>query len=114
MKRLIVILFAITLASCKKDDAEPSTKTKFLTPGTWMVSSVACDEDGDGTYDTYDYADCLDCFKDNIYTFHSSGTRKMNEGASKCDPGDPQTESSTWQLTNNDSDLNLANDVYSV
>jgi hypothetical protein len=114
MKWLIVILFAIALSSCKKDDPEPATKSNFLTNGTWMVSAVTSDDDGDGIYETNDYADFLDCFKDNIHTFHSNGTFEMNEGPSKCDPGDPQTESSTWQLTNNDSNLNLANDVYTV
>ena len=31
----------------------------------------------------------------------------MNEGASKCDPGDPQSDTALWQLINNEKDIIL-------
>lgn len=116
MKKLFVfLLLVIASGACKKDDeAAPVTKTNFLTTGTWVLSAVTSDEDGDGTYETNDFVDFLDCYKDNFYTFHPNGSWEMNEGPSKCDPGDPQTESSTWQLTDNDSNIQLAYDTYSV
>lgn len=114
MKKLIVLLLATALGSCNKDDAEPATHANFLTTGTWLLSAVTSDDDGDGVYETNDYADFMDCYTDNFYTFHPNGTWEMNEGPSKCDPGDPQTESSTWALTNNDSSINLASDIYTV
>ena len=59
MKKLFVfLLLVIASGACKKDDeAAPATKTNFLTTGTWVLSAVTSDDDGDGTYETNDFAD---------------------------------------------------------
>ena len=115
MKKIISIAFLmIALSACKKEDVKPVTKTDFLTSGTWIVTDVVSDEDGDGTYETHDFPDFVPCYTDNIYTFHSDGKWEMNEGASKCDPNDPQSNTALWQLINNEKDIILGVDTYSI
>ena len=38
------------------------------------------------------------CYKDNIVTFMLRGTGTADEGATKCNPGDPQTAAFTWSF----------------
>ena len=116
MKKIISLAFItmIALSACKKEDTKPVTKSNFLTSGTWIVTDVVSDDDGDGTYETHDFPDFDPCYADNIYTFHSDGKWEMNEGASKCDPGDPQSDIALWQLINNEKDIILGTDTYSI
>lgn len=46
-----------------------------------------------------------DCSKDGFMNFHDDGTMVYDEGATKCDPGDPQTETGTWTFTDNETRL---------
>jgi hypothetical protein len=117
MKKLILlhaIISLLLISSCKKDDKKPPTKSDDLTSGTWSITAVTSDEDGDGTYEMNDFADFDDCFKDNIYTFHPDGKWEINEGATKCGDADPQTTIALWQLTANDTQLILATDTYII
>ena len=59
MKKIISLALIIMTAlfSCKKEDTKPVTKSDFLTSGTWAVTDVVSDEDGDGTYETHDFPD---------------------------------------------------------
>jgi hypothetical protein len=107
-----IILFA--LYSCKKDDKKPVTKSDFLTSGLWIVTAAVTDDDGDGTYETDEYADFAPCYKDNVWTFKTNGSVVMDESATKCDPSDSQVITSQWQLVNNETGLILASDSYSV
>ena len=114
MKRnfTIATLFLILLlAACNKKDTAPS-KTELLTSGTWKLTAVVADEDGNGTYETDRFATFLTCFTDNYYTFSSNGILELNEGPTKCNPADPQTETSTWQFTQNETYLKIDNDDY--
>ena len=46
------------------------------------------------------------CQRDNIWTFKSDGTYIVTEGATKCDPADPDTTTSgTWQLIETDTKI---------
>src|SRR5215216_255299 len=101
MKKVILlhaIIAMLFISSCKKEDNKPQTKTDYLTSGTWIVTAVTSDEDGDGTYETNDFVDFDECYRDNFYTFHSDGKWEQNEGATKCDDADPQTNTALWQL----------------
>ena len=109
---LSVVLFA--LFSCKKDDNKPATKSDYLTSGSWIVTAAVTDDDGDGTYETDEYADFAPCYKDNVWTFNTNGSVVMDEGATKCAPSDSQVITSQWQLVNNETGLIMASDTYSV
>lgn len=98
MKKLLLIAVVSVFAfyACKKDTV---TKTDLLTQHSWKQTGFTLN--GVSLYDSLDA-----CEKDNIYTFSTSFTYKKDEGATKCDPADPQTaESGNWAFTNSESKL---------
>ena len=104
-------LLALLFAACSKKDKTLS-KSELLTSGTWKLTAAEEDADGDGIYEADNYAFFSDCFKDNYYTFQPSGILEMNEGPTKCAPGDPQTETGNWQLTQNETHLMVDGDEW--
>ncbi|MCB0522375.1 MAG: lipocalin family protein [Lewinellaceae bacterium] len=97
----LAICGLLTLNSCSKDDEE--TATDLLTGGTWTLSESRSDIDGDGTLES----DIEDCSKDDKTTFEKEGTYKFDEGATKCDPADPQTTTGTWALSSDEKTLTV-------
>ncbi|HMJ46525.1 MAG TPA: lipocalin family protein [Ferruginibacter sp.] len=118
MKKIVSItaMFTILLiTACSKKDKElPVSKVQLLTSGTWKLTGVLSDNDGNGTYEENAYAGFLDCYKDNYYTFRVNYELELNEGLTKCAPSDPQTEMGNWQLTNNETNLVINTDPYSL
>ena len=116
MKKTISIatlFFIILLAACNKKDKAVS-KTELLTSGTWKLTAVVSDNDGNGTYETDDFATFSACFTDNIWSFGTSSVATLDEGPTKCDPADPQTEPGTWQLTQNETYLKINGDEWKL
>ena len=116
MKRSIfftLLVFVTALSACNKKDT-PISKVSFLTTGSWSLAGAAHDNDGNGSYETDDFAAFPACYRDNIWTFRTNGDLEFNEGNSKCDPIDPQTDITKWQLINNESTLVLDGDNYSI
>ena len=99
-----VFAFPLFFACSKKDNKPAKTKTDLLVQLNWKYDNSGFDTDKNGTIDQNDPQDA--CITDNIYTFHSDGTGVADEGATKCDPNDPQTVSFTWELKTNDTILN--------
>ena len=95
MKTLAVLMTALTLltTSCKKDDDVAPDKTKILTSGSWQLSAMTVDPaiDWFGTPVTNVYSQLPACVKDDLAIFKTNGNVNYDEGASKCDPNDPQT-----------------------
>ncbi len=107
-----ICLFSI---GCNKDDDDTAASKKdLLTAGSWKLTAVVSDDDGDGTYETNDFIYFFDCYTDNYYIFKTNGELELNEGATKCDPADPQTETANWQLTNNETTLVIEGDSYAI
>ncbi|MFP4471339.1 MAG: lipocalin family protein [Bacteroidales bacterium] len=96
---LLVSMAILTATSCKKDDDEKS-KTEMLASGSWKMSAWQIDPPIDFQGLTYSdlYALLPDCSKDDFTTFNDDGTFVDDEGATKCDAGDPQTVPGTWSL----------------
>ena len=46
------------------------------------------------------YATYPDCRKDDYRHFNESGTVELNEGPSKCNSTDPQSQSMQWRFLN--------------
>ena len=116
MKKTISIttlFFILLLAACNKKDTAAS-KTQLLTSGTWKLTAVVADDDGNGTYETDNFAGFSLCFTDNIWSFGASSVATMDEGPTKCSPTDPQTETTTWQFTQNESYLKIWNDEWKL
>src|ERR1700755_2576588 len=121
MKTLFYITALVTLIilqpACKKD-SKAKTKSELLTNGSWHVSAYvvdpAIDWDGDGTDETNVYAIMDQCIKDDHTTFFANGTGELEEGATKCSSGDPQTLPLTWTFTQNETELNINGAQYLV
>lgn len=95
---IILISVALVFQACKKSS---KSKTELLTQSAWKFKSATANG-----MDASLYLD--ECQKDNTITFVSSGTGNVDEGASKCDPGDPQTIPFNWNFANNETGLHAS------
>lgn len=60
--------------------------------------------DGDTAYT---FSELEPCEKDDLTHFKKDGTAVDDDGATKCDPADPQTESYLWSFLTNETELQL-------
>ncbi len=103
---LVVLAAAmVAISSCKKDEnntSNPSnnaSKKELLTAKKWKATGLTL-----GGTDFWPQIE--DCDKDNINTFKTDGVYIEDEGATKCDPSDPQIiTTSTWVFIENDTKL---------
>jgi hypothetical protein len=96
---LVAILIIAGLSSCHKDDPKPLSKTDLISR-TWKVTGT--------TVNGIDiFSSTPACQKDDLWKFTKNGTITFDEGATKCDPSDPQTETSNWSFTENETKIKL-------
>jgi hypothetical protein len=105
MKKLFLFALVVsTLSACKKDSENSPSKTDLLTSKKWRItaetetSTVTTTGSAPITTTSNQYATTPACEKDNFTQFSTNKTFVEDEGASKCDPNDPQTTSGTWDL----------------
>jgi hypothetical protein len=111
MKRLFTLLIVsismvFALSGCKKDKDEtpppaPKTKTELITQGNWKFSKAMM-----GSMDVSGMI--TGCQKDNTLTFQTTGNGTIDEGLSKCNDGDPQTNPFTWNFANSETVLHVS------
>ena len=112
---LLAVAATVSFTSCSKDDddATPAkSKTEYLTASGWKVTSVtvdpAIDFDGDGTKETDLLPFSQACNLDDLTVFKTDQTYTEEEGATKCDPNDPQVYTTgTWAFSNNENTITL-------
>lgn len=111
MMAMLCLLATLNFISCKEDDEDPDT-TELLTDGNWKLTAMTSDPaiDWFGTPVTNVYAQLPACIKDDFTIFKDNGTVNFDEGASKCDPSDPQTTSGTWTLNTDETILSVTTD----
>lgn len=102
---LVLVAAMVAISSCKKDEDNSSTpsnnasKKELLTAKKWKATGLTL-----GGTDFWSQIDA--CEKDNINTFKTDGVYIQDEGATKCDPSDPQIiTTSTWTFIDNDTKL---------
>lgn len=102
---LVLVAAMVAISSCKKDEDNSSTpsnnasKKELLTAKKWKATGLTL-----GGADFWSQIE--DCEKDNINTFKTDGLYIQDEGATKCDPSDPQViTTSTWTFIDNDTKL---------
>jgi hypothetical protein len=102
---LAILFFVLPFVACKKNGSSgsngPSATVKLITQATWKFDTSGVDQNHDGIPEIGDTS-IKPCEKDNTYTFRVDSTGTMDEGATKCHVGDPQTVPFTWKLTNNE------------
>jgi len=108
MKKQLSFLFVLIAAnffiysSCNKDDytpPTPKTKTQLITQSNWKFKSATV---GGSPY-TFP-----SCQTDNILSFSTAGTGTVDEGATKCNAGDPQINNFTWVFQNSETEILLS------
>jgi hypothetical protein len=97
-----VLVLALSLSSCKKDDGAKSPK-EILTSKSWkMISSKL---NGVETIQ--------ECDKDDYITFAANGTYNYNVSAIKCYDGD-ENYSGVWTLSNDGKTITVDGEPGSV
>ena len=101
----VSLILLLAVSACKKDEetpAEPQKSTKdYLTAGYWKTTAMTIDPGINigGTVITDFFAQMLPCTKDDLTRFETNGKITDDEGATKCDPNDPQTTTDgNWVL----------------
>jgi hypothetical protein len=114
---LPVLSISLLLAACGEDKnpagpAAGDTKSRLIA-AKWKQTahtvSPAVDLDGDGVMVTDLQAAMGPCIADDVTAFKADGTWTLDEGAVKCDPSDPQTESGTWTLSADQKTFTMTN-----
>ncbi len=111
MKRLkpvlaIVLLSSFCFFACKKSSTHVKTNTELLTQASWKFDNA--------TLGGVDVSSQLDqCETDNIITFSSGGSGIIDEGATKCNSGDPQTNPFDWNFASNETVLHVSTALFS-
>ncbi|MBK6932202.1 MAG: lipocalin family protein [Saprospirales bacterium] len=100
---LLLAVSAVSVTACKKDD-EKSAEDNLTGASCWKQTKSE-------TYNPLTSAweeDVVDaCDKDDCTTFNSDKSISFDEGATKCDPADPQTSTGTWALSSDGKTLTL-------
>jgi len=94
-------LFSCFVACTNKDPVHVKTNTELITQSTWKFDNAKV-----GGTDVSAFVQA--CQKDNIITFVSTGSGTLDEGASKCNSGDPQTTPFTWNFATNETALHIS------
>ncbi|MCG9880106.1 MAG: hypothetical protein MH472_05855 [Bacteroidia bacterium] len=100
---------AMSFSACKKDETTTETPkvsgASLLVGKDWRVTGITMTSPG-GTIDIFAAMDA--CDKDDLQEFLSTGNIIEKQGASKCDPSDPDTApGGFWALLNNDTKLRI-------
>jgi hypothetical protein len=103
---LVIVCFTVlSFSSCDKNDSPPPSNTDHITRSAWKFDKAMS-----GSTDVSGFVNA--CYKDNVMTFLATGSGTLDEGASKCNSGDPQTVNFTWNFTNNGNTLNVTAGIF--
>jgi hypothetical protein len=105
----IVLLSGLILAgtSCSKDEDEKTNKD-LLVGKNWKMTALTINPAVFGVTDFYSVLPA--CTADDLTKFNSDGTVNFDEGASKCESGDPQTTYGTWSLNSDQTVISVTSD----
>ena len=95
----------LMFSNCDKTDEAPPTNTDYITKASWKFDKAMS-----GGSDVSGFLNA--CYKDNVMTFQGNGNGSLDEGATKCNAGDPQTSNFTWNFSNNGSTLNVTGGIF--
>ncbi len=107
---LSLLAMSLTMGACKKDDDTQST-SDILIEGKWDLTAANINP-GFEVFPGVVLSDLLidedPCDADDLTVFNADGTATGEEGATKCDPSDPQTYSNgTWALSADEKTLTM-------
>lgn len=106
---LTCMAFVFVISGCSKggdDTPAPKTKTELITKANWKFSDAKVSGVSVASF-------IQSCQKDNILTFLAAGTGTADEGATKCNMSDPQTNPFTWSFQTNETVLFVSTPFFS-
>jgi hypothetical protein len=100
---------ALLFSACSKDESTTTPTvagSTYLVGKDWRMIAATLSTAGVPTVDMF--AAMQPCEKDNLLEFLTSGLITEKEGATKCDPTDPDTAPyGAWTLLNSDKQLRI-------
>jgi hypothetical protein len=100
---LAFLAFTPFFTSCKKDK---TTRKELLTKQAWKVVKDEYKENAAPYQD--EYPGWPDCLKDNVLKFFLDYSFNITEGATKCDPADPDfAAAGTWMFTQDETHIQV-------
>ncbi len=99
---LLLAVSAFTVTACKDDE---SNEDKLTAASCWKNTKS---ETYDPTTNVWTEDVLDDCDKDDCTRFNADKTMTFDEGATKCDPADPQTSTGSWSLSADGSTLTVS------
>ncbi len=108
LQLIFLPLLCSVLLNCKKDNNNPvKSKTQLLTQKTWKQVKIEQKSNPSDPW-TDVTAGMAACDLDNIITFNNSALFTETEGATKCNPADPDlVTAGSWVFQNNETVLRL-------
>ncbi len=94
---IFVFAFLAALHSCKTDDLVV-TKIELIGRNSWKLLKVKV-----GTTESNTTA----CQADDTYSFEINGTYSVDQGATKCDPGQDQSIVGKWVFSSDETKVRL-------
>lgn len=126
-KLIIIGILLFSLAACSKDDNSATTtptptppqpdKMKLISAKpwkyfAWTVSPGLKDSAGN-TFTNY-LANLAPCMRDDIFVFEANTNLTIDQGPTKCDPNDDQTNIGLWFFVNNQTAVKMNNVTYGL
>ena len=101
------LIFTLVVPACKHDDPPPpaKTKTELISMSVWKFDNAKV-----GGNDVNAFLKT--CEKDNTIQFNANGSGTIDEGAAKCNVGDPQTRAFTWSFLTNETLLQINTSLF--
>lgn len=107
---LLLAVAAFSFTACKDDD-EKSPEELLTAASCWSPTK---DELYNVATNQWEDQGVDNCTKDDCTKLNSDKTVSFDEGATKCDPSDPQTSTGTWSVSADGKTLTLAIDGQSL
>jgi hypothetical protein len=117
MKKILftAIILSSFFVGCKKKEDKPATaqtRTQLLTANNWTVTAFVASTPGEADENMFGLFE--NCTKDDFIKFNPNFTVVTDEGATKCDPTDPQTETEIWSFGPNESTIIIDGDSQKI
>lgn len=120
----VLLTGLLAFVSCQKkqtpDPVPAPTKTDLISASAWTYQDGGIDQNRDGTVDAgYSFSTVAPalvpaCRTDNSIAFKKDNTGTVDEGATKCNNTDPQTSNFNWNFADNEVNLNISNNVFTL
>jgi hypothetical protein len=123
MKKIFFLSLTLSVAfiySCKDDSKTDTpvakTKTQLLSASPWKLVAATVDPaiDVGGTQVTDWYSQMDACDKDDLTKYETNKTGVYDEGATKCDPSDPQSTPFAWTFDLSETKITVDGESYDI